>query len=183
MNPGHNVLIVVVVTSASAFSCATQPATADASADVSGPPPPLPTCVIGVWLDGQHACANGITPEALQSDCLQSNTLVLAQGGMSMDLILTWSATSHTFSAVGGSGGVLQGTWQLVGLNTTSPQLLQTFSTNTTYETGIACFQNQLVRPPESDAGQLGTTYDRADQRLTTGVLGASSTPWTAQPY
>jgi len=154
----------------------------DASAN-DAPALPLASCVVGVWLGGKGPCAGSGTPEATQADCVESPALVLATDGTSIDATLTISATASTFSALGGVGGVLDGTWVLQDVDSGAPQLLQTYSTSTTLQTGIACTASQLTRPPDAQKGYLGITYTRADAQLTAGVLAAKSTTWTAITY
>lgn len=168
-------------TSVLALVLATLAACSSKKAPAPSPNPQidLATCVVDVWLDGAHSCTcSGLlaTAECGAADCLEANALVLSTDGTSSDLILHWSNSRATCSAVGGAGAVLNGHWTLVSGG--QPKLIQAFdATKTSYETGVECSSSRLVRAGKS-------AYDRASSSLAKAVLSArTANTWKESAY
>jgi hypothetical protein len=143
------------------------------------PPVDLASCVPDVWLEGSDPCACGsalvTTPECSAADCRESNTLVLRGDGRSQSLILRWSETSGTLSAVGGATAILDAHWTLV--TGADPHLVETFdATKTMYDTGVTCSETKLVRINKS-------TYDRGAPAFGKAVLLADGSTWQGRSY
>lgn len=133
-------------------------------------------CVIGTWVTAPVACAcptkgaAEYTPECAAKDCLQTDVLLLREGGKAIRAAVRFSANTHTLSAP--SGKATTGEWKYFD----SAELMTKFEGNAKY-TPTECKDNQLI--PKAEA-PLSKPHPDLQAAIT---WAAWNNVWTSVPY